>query len=253
MVLINTLFPPTTRTLTCVFQLEQRDIKCCINLAQEFITLKAYLTVRIYPVELSNTKLLIKKRFLKKWGSTLAAEHFPNAERVFLARDRSRDRRTVLVIDHYVPSFDKDAGSRSTWLYLQLMVEMGYNVKFIGANFFPPTSPIQQISSPSVLKYWSGKKMARGYPEWLSQNAANIDTVYVHRPHIAEQFSSILNQMNPRPKLIYFGHDLHFLRVQRESVIADDDRNYELCLRIGSAANWAVFEGFDKVYYASQG
>jgi len=60
-----------------------------------------------------------------------------------------------------------------------------------------------------------------------------------------------LNQMTPRPKLIYFGHDLHFLRVQREyritgekklSALSEDWKRREL----------AVFEGFDKVYYASQ-
>ncbi len=154
-------------------------------------------------------------KFLEKWSSTLRAEQFPNAEKVFLAKDRSRNRRTVLVIDHYVPSYDKDAGSRSTWLYLQLMVEMGYNVKFIGANFFPH-QPYTKVLQSIGIEVLVGEKMARNFPAWLRENAASIDTVYVHRPHIAEQFLLPLNQMTPRPKLIYFGHDLHFLRVQRE-------------------------------------
>jgi GT2 family glycosyltransferase len=191
-----------------------------------------------------------KKKFLEKWANTLQLENFPNAQQVFLARDRSRNRRTVLVIDHYVPSYDKDAGSRSTWHYLQLMVEMGYNVKFVGANFFPHQPYTQKLQSIGV-EVLVGEKMARNFPSWLHKNAAVIDAVYVHRPHIAEQFSRLLNDMNPRPKLIYFGHDLHFLRIEREYEVTGDSK-YK-----GLAANWkcrelAVFQDFDKIYYPSQ-
>lgn len=92
-------------------------------------------------------QLVNQAKFLEKWQQVLQTEHFPNAECLFLARDRSRNRRIIVVIDHYVPSYDKDAGSRSTWQYLQLMVELGYQVKFIGANFFP-TSPIPAHCNP---------------------------------------------------------------------------------------------------------
>jgi GT2 family glycosyltransferase len=191
-----------------------------------------------------------KEKFLEKWTDTLQLENFPNAKQVFLARDRSRNRRTVLVIDHYVPHYDKDAGSRSTWQYLQLMVEMGYNVKFMGANFFPHQPYTQKLQAIGV-EVLVGEKMARNFPTWLIDNAKSIDAVYLHRPHIAEQFVSQLHDMNPRPKLIYFGHDLHFLRVEREYEITGDHQFVEL------AEEWkqrelAVFKAFDKVYYPSQ-
>lgn len=191
-----------------------------------------------------------KEKFLKKWAATLRLEHFPNAQRVFLARDRSRNRRTVLVIDHYVPSYDKDAGSRSTWQYIELMVAMGYNVKFVGANFFPHEPYTQELQAMGV-EVLVGEKMARSFRTWLKDNAECIDAVYLHRPHTAEQFSRELNNMNPKPKLIYFGHDLHFLRVEREYDVTGDRKFKDL------AEEWkrrelAVFEDFDKVYYPSQ-
>jgi glycosyltransferase involved in cell wall biosynthesis len=191
-----------------------------------------------------------QEKFLEKWRATLQSEHFPNGQQLFFARDRSRARRTVLVIDHYVPSFDKDAGSRSTWQYLQLMVEMGYNVKFIGANFFPH-QPYTRALQAIGIEVLTGEKMARGYRAWLRDNAARIDAVYVHRPHVAEQFSGALKEMSPRPRLIYFGHDLHFLRVQRECAVTGDEKLQSL------SDEWkrrelAVFASFDKVYYPSQ-
>lgn len=75
-------------------------------------------------------------KFYEKWKDVLHAEHFENAQCVFSARDRSRNKETVLVIDHYIPTYDKDAGSRSMDYYLKLLVDLGLNVKFLGDNFY---------------------------------------------------------------------------------------------------------------------
>jgi len=189
-------------------------------------------------------------KFYDKWRDTLRAEHFPNGEQLFFARDRSRDRRTVLVVDHYVPSYDKDAGSRSAWLYLKLMVELGYNVKFVGANFFPHQPYTRELQAMGV-EVLVGEEMARTLDAWLERHAPDIDTVYIHRPHVAEQMLPSFEAMDPRPRLIFFGHDLHFLRVRRESSVTG---NPELEKR---AQKWkvrelSVFERVDKVYYPSQ-
>ena len=194
-------------------------------------------------------QLINKEKFLKKWATTLVLENFPNAQWLFLAKDRSRNRRTVLIIDHYVPSYDKDAGSRSTWLYLQLMVEMGYNVKFVGANFFPHQPYTKELQSMGV-EVLVGEKVARNFPTWLQENAKCIDVIYVHRPHVAEQFLSYLRNVNPRPKMIYFGHDLHFMRMEREYLFTGNQKHRD------QSEKWkqrelAIFESFDKVYFPS--
>jgi hypothetical protein len=57
--------------------------------------------------------------FRDKWQEVLEKEHFPNGENVFQAREHSAAKRTVVFVDHYVPFYDKDAGSRSTYLYVK--------------------------------------------------------------------------------------------------------------------------------------
>ncbi len=190
-----------------------------------------------------------KDRFAEKWLAELESFHFPNGEQIFSARDRSREARCILVIDHYVPSFDKDAGSRSTMMYLELMVEMGYNVKFLGANFFPhqPYTAVLQNLGIEVLY---GEKIARNISEWLRDHASCIDVIYLHRPHVAEQFLDILNTLEPRPPIIYFGHDLHYLRTTREAELRDSADLLE------EAAAWkrreySVFDQVDTIYYPS--
>ncbi len=188
--------------------------------------------------------------FREKWSEELDRFQFPNAEHVSWARDRSRERRTVLVIDHYVPHYDKDAGSRSTFMYVQLMCEMGYRVMFMGANFFPHapyTETLQQMGVEVLV----GESIARHLNRWLQDNAPYIDAIYLHRPHVAEQFLPLIAKMEPRPPVIFFGHDLHYLRAEREfALTAQAEHERE-------AASWKkrefeVFGQVDKVYYPSQ-
>ncbi|HBM84623.1 MAG TPA: hypothetical protein DD459_13220 [Halieaceae bacterium] len=65
-----------------------------------------------------------RRKFRDKWASVLDRENFANGERVFLARDRSGEKNCILVIDHYVPHYDKDAGSRSSLMYIRMMVDI---------------------------------------------------------------------------------------------------------------------------------
>ena len=54
----------------------------------------------------------------------------------------------ILVVDHYVPTYDRDAGSKTTWQYLKMFVKKGYVVKFLGDNFLheePYSTMLQQM------------------------------------------------------------------------------------------------------------
>ncbi len=187
--------------------------------------------------------------FREKWADELDAFHFNNAEHVFQARDRSRQRRCVLFIDHYVPHYDQDAGSRSTFMWIQQMLDMGYRVLFLGANFFPHkpyTETLQQMGVEVLV----GEYMARNQNRWLRNNAAYIDRIYLHRPHIAEQFLGSLQKMRPCPLIIFFGHDLHYLRIEREMVVTGN-RSLEKIVKQWRKREFAVFDQVDKVYYPS--
>jgi len=162
-----------------------------------------------------------RRIFLEKWKQTLDSAHFPNGQSLFYARDKSRNKKTIVFIDHYVPFFDKDAGSRSTFMYVKAMASLGYNVKFLGANFFPH-QPYTQILQNLGVEVLYGDRFARNWNKWFKDNAQYIDTIYLHRPHITEDFIDQLMQLKPKPKLVYFGHDLHYLRARRQFEITKD-------------------------------
>jgi O-antigen biosynthesis protein len=159
-------------------------------------------------------QVINKNKFFEKWKEQLSAEHFPNAENVFWARDKSASKKTILVIDHYVPHFDKDAGSRHTFQYLKLFLDLNLNVKFIGDNFYkhePYTTNLQQLG----IEVLYGEYYRLNWKEWVLENKDKIDYVLLNRPHISIKYIDFLKE-NTRAKIIFFGHDLHFYREEKQ-------------------------------------
>lgn len=155
-----------------------------------------------------------RQKFLERWKDVLNSDQFDNAQNVFLARERSKNKKQVLVIDHYVPHFDLDAGSRSTFSYLKLFVEMGFNVKFIGDNFFrhePYTTILQQIG----IEVLYGNFYSTSVNKWIIENGIYFDIVIAHRMHIAPKYLDVLKKYT-HAKIAYIGHDLQFLSSQRK-------------------------------------
>jgi len=161
-----------------------------------------------------------KEKFLEKWAEVLASGHFANADHVFWARDRSKERRTILFIDHYVPQYDQDAGSRFVFHYLKLFVEMGFHVIFIGDNFAKPepyTTALEQLGIQVLYGHW----YAGNIKSWLQDNGQYIDYVYLNRPHISVKYIDLVKKLT-KAKIVYVGHDLHYLRELRNYQVTGD-------------------------------
>lgn len=152
-------------------------------------------------------------KFREKWKEELD-RHSENAQNVFQARDYSFHKKTILMVDHYVPHFDKDAGSRTVFQYLKLFVKLGFNVKFIGDNFYqhePYTSVLQQMG----VEVLYGPEYAQNWKIWIRDNAEHIDYAFLNRPHIASAYMDVLRKYT-KARIVYYGHDLAFLRGMRE-------------------------------------
>jgi len=189
------------------------------------------------------------QKFLEKWKEVLESEHFPNAQDVFLARDRSKNKKHILIVDHYVPFFDKDAGSRTMWQYLLLFKELDYQVTFVGDNFYkhePYTSMLEGVG----IEILYGPDIYNNFDNWLEVNGKYFDFVYLLRPHIAIKYIDKI-KLKTNAKIFYNGTDFHFLRMQREYEISKDKK---LLKEIGSMEEQEVslFEKSDCVLTISE-
>lgn len=199
---------------------------------------------------LKRYQVVNQEKFREKWAEVLKTQQKntgnPNP---FAARERSSGKKTILVIDHYVPQHDRDAGSKTTFQYLKMFVGKGYNVKFLPDNFLkdePYTHELQQMG----IEVLYGDEIRGGIFDWILKNKEFIDIAYLNRPHIAVKYIDFLKK-NTDIRCIFYGHDLHYMRIKREYELTGDIRRRRES-DYWKSIEFSVMEQSDMVYYPSQ-
>lgn len=151
------------------------------------------------------------KKFLTRWKSVLERDHFPNAQKLNLARDRSASKPSVLVVDHYIPQPDRDAGSKAMWHLLQALVRQGYSVKFWPENLHPDPAYIGLLQGVGVEVLY-GEQHVGGFERWLNEHGQDLHVAILSRPHVSIHFVDSIRQSS-EARILYYGHDVHHLRM----------------------------------------
>ncbi len=98
--------------------------------------------------------------------------------------------------------------------YIKMFLKKGFAVKFFGDNFLheePYSTTLQQMG----IEILYGQEYQTGIWDWLEKkNGDEIDFAYLNRPHIATKYVDFIKD-HTNIKVIYYGHDLHFLRLGR--------------------------------------
>lgn len=191
-----------------------------------------------------------QKKFLERWHTKLQCEHFPNGEGVFLAHDRSTLRKTVLVIDHYVPQPDRDAGSRTMWQFMQLFQRQGMNVKFWPQNLWYDPEYAARLEQAGV-EIFHGPEYSDQFEQWIERNGDYIDYVLLSRPHVSIHFIDSLRRFS-KATILYYGHDVHHLRLQDQLKL---ERSSSIESELASVQRWEhkLWSLVDTIYYPADG
>jgi O-antigen biosynthesis protein len=190
-----------------------------------------------------------QRRFYERWHEVLKREHFPNGENVFRARGRTRTTHTILIVDHYIPQPDRDAGSRTIWQFIRMFVRRGFSVKFWPENLHndPAYAPLLQQYGVEVVY---GAEYHQGFEQWLQQHVADIDVVLLSRPHIAVNFIGVVRKFSSAP-LLYYGHDVHYLRIEDQLRMQPADKLLRAECDRARKLEHEVWKLVDAVYYPS--
>ncbi|MBD9369583.1 glycosyltransferase [Xanthomonas sp. XNM01] len=188
-------------------------------------------------------------KFLRRWKDVLAS-HYPNAENVFRARDRAWDRKVALIVDHYVPQPDRDAGSRSMVAFIDALLDAGWIVKFWPDNlwFDPVYTPRLQRRGVEVIY---GERRLGGFERYLQECGGELDGVLLSRPHIALPYLESLRRHVPSTWIAYYGHDLHFRRLDSEAALTQSPELWKEARRF-EALERTLWARADMVLYPSQ-
>ena len=167
-------------------------------------------------------QVINQEKFYQKWRKVLEKNHFRNGENVFLARDRSQNKHVLLFIDHYVPTWDKDAGSVRMYEYLKIFLDMGFKIIFWPDNLYkmePYTTKLQQMGIEVIYGH-------NDFKDYIKKFGRYINVVYLSRPHIAIDYIDYVKQYT-KAKVFYDCHDLHFLREQRRAKTENKPQLFE--------------------------
>ncbi|WP_102346535.1 glycosyltransferase [Bacillus sp. Marseille-P3661] len=151
-----------------------------------------------------------KMKFRDKWKETLNREHFETRRNIFLARDRSRNKKSILVIDHHVPMYDMDAGSKYIYNYLKVFVKLGLRVVFITDNFVkhePYATELEQMG----IEILYGYEYFKTIKNWIRKYGRYFHYVYLIRPHTSIKYIDSIKKYC-RGKIFYNAIDIHYLR-----------------------------------------
>lgn len=189
-----------------------------------------------------------QKKFFGKWKEVLNKEQYTVGEHVLGACDRKQKRKTVLFISEHVPTYDQDAGSKTLDFYIQEFIQRGYIVKFLPSNFIaeqPYTYRLEQMG----VQVLAGKYYQKAIDNWLYEYHKDIDFAFLNYPNASKRFIDVLKRLGI--PTMYYGVDLHYLRLQREAELFKD-KNKEKEARIFYETEKYLIENSDVVYYPSQ-
>ncbi|MBU9301182.1 glycosyltransferase [Burkholderia multivorans] len=193
-------------------------------------------------------QVINQKKFVERWRTRLEREHFPNGEGVFLAKDRATLQKTVLVIDHYVPQPDRDAGSRTMWQFMSLFQKHGLNVKFWPHNLWYDPEYAQRLEQTGVEIFY-GSEYAGAFDRWIEENGKYVDYVLLSRPHVSIDFVDAIRQ-HSNATILYYGHDVHHRRLQDQLAVQP---NAGVEAEMVQVRQWehALWKKVDAIYYPS--
>ena len=126
----------------------------------------------------------------------------------------------MLFVDHAVPQYDVYAGSRTNFMYLQLLLEMGFEITFLAENFLELEPYASELRSMGI-EVLVGDECRDNWRQWIMENGASLRFVFLHKPDPAALFLPEIRR-HSEAAVIYQCHDLHYLRLRRKAEIESD-------------------------------
>jgi glycosyltransferase involved in cell wall biosynthesis len=129
-------------------------------------------------------------------------------------------RKRVLIIDHRLPTPDRDCGSLRMVEMIRMIVARGHAVAFIPDNFlvWPPYLGQLQAIGVDVVHPPAYETVA----EYLKQHGRDFGLVIISRADVAARHMTTVRRYACGASVVFDTVDLHFLREERQALLGGD-------------------------------
>jgi GT2 family glycosyltransferase/CDP-glycerol glycerophosphotransferase (TagB/SpsB family) len=197
-----------------------------------------------------------KNKFVQKWADVLRFQPSYEVENIVYASDRSA-KRSILVIDAFLPMFDRSSGSLRLYNLLKILKELNFHVTFLARNGSLEAKYRPYLEDLGIEVYtWDRKAIeaAEGY----AGNVPSIDyaKLLAERKYdyaliefwsVAEYYLPIIRKFSPETKIIVDTVDIHYIREMREAEIKGD-RNLLVLAEAKKCRELAVYRQADRIW-----
>lgn len=155
-------------------------------------------------------------KFAEKWRAELREQHRRSPAIVRRAASRAPGPN-VLVVDHRVPTLDRDSGSLRMHQLLEQLLDMGCRVTLVPDDFNPMQPYTRDLQAAGVEVLYGPVDLG----SHLVDLAPTLRLAILSRPYIAAQHVHVLREHAPAATIAYDTVDLHFVREQRRAALGE--------------------------------
>jgi GT2 family glycosyltransferase/glycosyltransferase involved in cell wall biosynthesis len=184
--------------------------------------------------------------FAEAWAEELKGK--PANGDVASLEKAAPSRKNVLVIDHNVPTPDRDSGSLRMFQILKLLHDLGHRVTFIPDNLArrqPYTYELQKRGIEVV--YYPYIKRVRDY---IMSHGGEFDVVVLSRCQFARKHIADVRKYAPQSRIIFDTVDLHFIREAGQARLVGD-QNLEQKARETQQVEYELIDQSDETWVVS--
>jgi GT2 family glycosyltransferase/SAM-dependent methyltransferase len=190
-----------------------------------------------------------QKKFAERWREVLQQDHLDNASRPYLARERGQLKQTILVVDHYIPKPDHDAGSRAIYQLLIVLADKGFAVKFWPENLWHDQDYAAPLQDRGIEVIYGAEYVGK-FDKWIVEHGAELEAVIFARPHVTVNFIDEVKR-HSRAKCLYHGIDIHHLRIQTQLKVLPSEK-LEAEAKTYQELEESLWQKADAIYYPSE-
>jgi GT2 family glycosyltransferase/glycosyltransferase involved in cell wall biosynthesis len=187
----------------------------------------------IDPAQIDATMIPIQNLFRERWRHRLDRHAQPPQDRSgveYAAGEESlsRGQGRVLVIDHRIPTPDRDCGSLRMMEIMRGFLKRGHCVTLVPDNMMVFSPYLEELQAQGIeVVYPPYHATAR---EYLERHGREFALAIISRADVATRHLDAVKQFAPDAKVVFDTVDLHFVREARQAAFAQDP---ELGLAVG--------------------
>jgi len=129
-----------------------------------------------------------------------------------------KERNRVLVIDRFVPTYDKDSGSLRMFSFLRILSDLGYKVTFLPDDL-QKREPYTGEMEKTGIEVLSGPLDVQKY---LEETGYVFSFVILSRPEQTFKYLPLIRAYAINSVIAYDTVDLHWLRFERAAAVSGD-------------------------------